>query len=158
MALVYVVKSDNEKLKEAGRLASLFFKQLDLGAFPTQFNFTEDNYIEVYENIISASVFLPDRYVVVETYRPWNRFTKAIAYASKGTIFVNEYKINSLELADYVGNFAHEFIHTIGYSHEGNRVTQFNLSTVPYVIGGLAEAWARALKLENDMQLILEGI
>jgi hypothetical protein len=158
MALVYVIKSENEKLKEAGRLASLFFKQLDLGAFPTKFNFTSDSYLRVYENIISSSVFLPDRFVIVETYRPWNRFTKAIAYASKGTIYVNEYKLKYLELADYVGNFAHEFTHTIGYSHNGNKVTQFNLGTVPYVIGGLAESWARALKVENDMQLMLEGV
>jgi hypothetical protein len=144
----YIIKSDNEKLQIAGRAAALFFKQLELDALPVNFNFTEDTYLEVYANIIDATLCLPDRYIVVKTYRPKWRFTKAIAYAKDETIFINEFKINSLEVADYVGTFVHELAHLIKYKHKGNYVNQFNLGTVPYVLGGLAEAWYRAITLE----------
>jgi hypothetical protein len=62
--------------------------------------------------------------------------------------------LDTLEVADYVGNFAHEFMHIIGFKHKTNYPNKYrNLESVPYVIGSLAEAWARALDEQENNQM-----
>jgi len=138
--ILFYVKSDNYKLKVAADMVPRFFEQLKVVDLPMTFNHTKDRCGDVYLKIKRVDSLL----ITVTTYRPWNPWTKAIAYAQNNTIYVNERKLNSLEIADYVGNFCHETMHLLGYQHKGNYVTEYNLRTVPYVIGSLAEAWARS--------------
>jgi hypothetical protein len=71
--------------------------------------------------------------LTIKTYSPIWRWSKAIAYAdySSGTIFFNS-RING-HLADRVQTMWHESSHMIGMTHNGNRLTQYNLNTVPYL-------------------------
>jgi hypothetical protein len=145
----FVVRSSNQKLKEAGLLAPMFFKQLSYADLPLSFTHTELNVGQVYAEIVQGTVYLPDRYVVVETYRPKWPWSKAIGYTlpkKPNYIFVNQYMLERLEVADYVGNFVHETMHLIGFKHRTNNPKKYrNLESVPYAVGSLAEAWARYL-------------
>lgn len=133
------VTVNEPKLKTAAYWAERYFFLMPSAHLPATFNHTTDNLTQVLNKIRKAQ----DAGVTVEvrTYRPMWRWSKAIAYAKGGTIFVNQYKIDSLDVADYVGNFVHEAMHVLGYSHKGNRVTAYNLKTVPYAFGNAASLW-----------------
>jgi hypothetical protein len=135
----YHLKSDNLNLKIATSLTSSFFEQLSVKDLPEYFNHTDHSPAQVVEqiNIYTGSQF------TVEEYKPWNRFTKAIGHAQYPKIYVNYYKMDKMFASDFVQLLAHETMHLIGYKHKGNYVTQYNLKTVPYVIGSLAEAWVK---------------
>lgn len=160
--ITFVVNANNEKLKDAARLAQNFFKQLKLEDLPDDFTHTLIDRNTIYATIIEAAVCLPDRYVIVETYKPKWYWSKAIGYtlpSKPNYIFVNANKLSTLEVEDYVGNFAHEFMHIIGFKHKGNNPSKFrNLESVPYVMGALAEAWARSLQFEGSRQLEIMGV
>jgi hypothetical protein len=153
----FVVNSENQKLKEAGLICAMFFRQLNLADFPQEFTHTNLTSYDVFIAIRNAAIYLPDRYVIVETYRPKWPWSKAIGYtlpSKPNYIFINQNMLSTLENADYVGNFAHEFMHLIGFEHKGNYPGKFrNLESVPYVIGSLAEAWARSLDNEENNQM-----
>ena len=135
----FEVNVNEPKLKTAGYWAERYLYLLPSAELPATFNHTTDNLTQVFNKIHKSQ----DASVRIEvrTYRPMWRWSKAIAYAKGGTIFVNEYKISSLDVADYVGNFVHEAMHVLGYSHKGNRVTAYNLKTVPYAFGRAASLW-----------------
>lgn len=160
--ITFVVNSDNKKLKEAARLAQNFFKQLNINDLPEAFTHTTLSRSEIYADILTAALMLPDRFIIVELYKPKYPWSKAIGYAiasKPNYIFVNSRKLNSLQVEDYVGNFVHEFMHTIGFKHKGNdRNKNRNLESVPYVMGALAEAWARAIEFEGTKQVELMGV
>jgi len=69
--------------------------------------------------------------MIVMPYKTWNPYSKVIGYAEKNIIYVNTRKLH-LPLKDRVENFMHESLHSLGFGHDGNRVTDFNLKTVPY--------------------------
>jgi len=146
----YHLKSDNLNLKIATSLTSSFFDQLEAKDLPEYFNHTDHSPAQVIEEIKTISgvhrygiQVVPPRTFTVEEYKPWNRFTKAVGYAKYPKIYVNHYKMDKMFASDFVQLLAHETMHLIGYKHKGNYVTQYNLKTVPYVIGSLAEAWVK---------------
>lgn len=141
--LFFNVESNDKKLQAAGRLVVDFFKQLKIEDLPHNFNHTLETGPIVYLTIRQVLDSGVQGVFHVTEYSPWNRWTRAIAYAKNGTIFINKYKLPQLEIADYVGNFAHETMHLLGYTHRGNYVNDYNLKTVPYIVGALAEAWCR---------------
>lgn len=160
--ITFVVNANNEKLKDAARLAQNFFKQLNIEDLPESFTHTTLSREEVYGIIIEASLCLPDRFVIVETYKPKYWRSKVIGYTDKAKpnyIFVNANKLAAFEVADYVGNFTHEYMHILGFTHKKNKPHKFrNLESVPYVMGALAEAWARSLQFEGSRQLEIMGV
>lgn len=157
--ITFVVNSDNEKLKDAARLAQNFFKQLNITDLPESFTHCEQSREEVYGAIIEAALCLPDRFVIVETTKLW-AWSKVIGYtvpSRPNYVFINSNMLGKLELADYVGNFVHEFMHIIGFKHKGNYQNRFrNLESVPYVMGSLAEAWVRGIEFHKTKQLEIE--
>jgi hypothetical protein len=139
--LSFYIKSENESLRIASKLTIDFFTQLDIKDMPYYFNHTSDT-PEIVKHRIKSSY----KQIGVEEYAPLWRFTKANAHAKGNTIFINKYKFNSFHVDDFVRILAHESMHVLGYGHQGNKVTQYNLKTVPYAIGTMAEAWARGIQ------------
>ena len=135
----FSVSVNESKLKTAGYWAERYISMFPSADLPFTFNHTKDNLHDVRLKVHKAQEV--DLTIEVKTYRPMWRRSKTIAYAEGRTIFVNEYKIPSLDVADYVGNFVHEAMHVLGYSHKGNRVTAYNLKTVPYAFGRAASLW-----------------
>lgn len=62
--------------------------------------------------------------------------TRAIAYEENGALYINTAKENAG--AGGPGNIAHEFTHTIGYTHFSNWAF-LGGSSVPYQVGNLVE-------------------
>ena len=74
--------------------------------------------------------------VKVVPYQTFNPWSNVIGYAQDETIFVNTRKL-SLPLIDRVENIFHESTHIAGFSHKGNRVTEYNLKTFPYLAASI---------------------
>jgi hypothetical protein len=77
---------------------------------------------------------------------PWFKriiYRNTVAEHSFGRIAFNR-KFLKRDLADTVNTICHEYSHYIGFSHDGNSPTPYNLASVPYQIGSLAEAWVRS--------------
>jgi hypothetical protein len=71
--------------------------------------------------------------IKVFTYKPWNRFSKAIGYSDGVSIHINIRKLPSMDVLDVVGNLVHEMCHVAGYSHGNNFKTEEKcISSVPY--------------------------
>lgn len=83
--------------------------------------------------------------VTVKPWTPFNRWTKAIAYAdyANRTIYINTRK--TFGVHDRVNTIAHESIHCLGFSHVGNYANNFNESTVPYRTGDIFEKLSREI-------------
>lgn len=76
-------------------------------------------------------------------YRTMNPFSRVIGYAEGNTIYVNTRK--TLPVLDRAENIFHECMHLIGYSHKGNRVTAYNLETVPYKAARLFKEYLESI-------------
>jgi hypothetical protein len=70
-------------------------------------------------------------------YSKW--WTRAIAYEADGAIYFNTRKEGYG--AGSVGNIAHEVMHALGYSHNGNSPAG-NENTVPWRVGEWVQDWA----------------
>lgn len=85
--------------------------------------------------------------VNVKEYKSLWPWSKAIGYFSKRRprdINVNIRKIDSLDVWDYIGNYIHEKMHMLGYSHKGNnKYKHNNVDSVPYLVGYIAKSVAR---------------
>ena len=120
---------NHETIREACRLVGTSFKNNDFlnSLLDVTFNFTTENGYEVAKN---TEVF--EGTVYVKPYKTFSPFSKVIGYAKGNTIYINTRKLD-LPLKDRVENLRHECFHIQGYSHKGNRVTEYNLKTVPYL-------------------------
>lgn len=108
------------------------------------FNHTELDSKEVAEKIWREFNKLNVNVVPYKTVNPWS---KVIGYAKGNTIYVNTRK-SDLSLLDRIENIFHEATHLIGFSHDGNRVTNYNLKTVPYLS---ANIFKNFIKEEYDI-------
>jgi hypothetical protein len=115
---------------------------LDLIADVEKFNHTKLSSEEVAHSLFNASYSID---IDIRGYRTWNPWSKVIGYAEGNTIFVNMRKLQDLDVYERAGNFYHEFCHLAGFSHDGNRVTPYNLNTVPYRAGQIFEDYLRSL-------------
>lgn len=114
----------------------LFLKRLrGLGGF----NHTTKTGIDVANDIANYNGT-----VVIKSYKPFWRWSRAIAYAQGNTIYFNSRKNhdNYYELCETI---AHEIMHLIGYKHKGNYVTSYNLKTVPYMVGAMFKEHVQSL-------------
>lgn len=82
--------------------------------------------------------------VKVYSYKPWNPWSVVIGYSNgSGNIYVNERKINSLDVEEYAGNIFHELLHVLGFSHGSNKITEKKKKSVPYAVGYLMSGKSR---------------
>ncbi len=72
--------------------------------------------------------------IKVMIWRPWNPFTRAIAYTDGDfMIHFNIYKLEKLETLDMIGTLTHELSHLMGFKHGNNYRTKDKESfSVPY--------------------------
>lgn len=120
---------NNETVRQACRLVEANFKSNSYlnSLISVKFNFTNDSGYEVAKN---TEVF--EGTIYVKSYTTFSPWSKVIGYAKGNTIHINTRKLD-LPLKDRIENIRHEIFHLQGYSHNGNRVTEFNLKTVPYL-------------------------
>ena len=118
----------NEIVRQACGLVQLHFKDKGLKDFfsDVKFNHTDDYGLDVYWNTFDFN-----QIVYVKPYTSLSPWSKVIGYATDNTIYINTRKLD-LPLKDRVENIRHEIFHLQGYSHKGNRVTEYNLRTVPF--------------------------
>lgn len=100
----------------------------------TKFDFTSDTPRTVATRLEKAGTVK----IRVGFYTGW-WWSKAIAYEDGGAIYFNTRK--EAYGAGGVGNIAHEFMHALGYSHNGNSPAGQE-NTVPWRVGQWAEGWA----------------
>jgi hypothetical protein len=133
---------NNETVRQACGLVQLHFKDKDLKDFfnDVKFNHTEDYGLDVHWNTFDFN-----KIVYVKPYTSLSPWSKVIGYATDNTIYINTRKLD-LPLKDRVENIRHEIFHLQGYSHKGNRITEFNLKTVPYLGANLFVKYLESIK------------
>lgn len=131
------------KIHDAAELASRFLMtRLDIILAKDRFTHTNDS-PEIVFNAM-ASYVSGDNTVEIKAWKPWNRWTSAIAttYPNKpGLMFINVRKTHQFPVANYVGTICHEISHLAGYSHGSNN-PKGKENSVPYWIGNQAKDWA----------------
>jgi hypothetical protein len=127
---------NDENVRRAASLVMKHYRDEDflarIRSIP-KFNFTEDSPKSVSEKLPQLMDVLE---IKIVPYKSINPFSKAIGYAQGKTIFLNTRK-NNMTVLDRVETIYHEATHLCGYAHDGNRVTLFNLLTVPYLSASL---------------------
>jgi hypothetical protein len=114
-------------------------KFLHLVAKEENYNYTKHSPEVIAEGIknFTGDIFL-------KSYKSVNPFSRAIAYAELPYIYFNTRKdFSSLERAETI---AHELMHLIGYSHNGNYVTASNLESVPYKVARIFKGYLESIK------------
>jgi len=131
---MFYVQTENPKINQAADDAERFFKSLAAGniALPDFFTHTSDT-PEMLRQRIAAAVGSAG--VPVREYTSSWFFRNVLGYYKNGAIFVNTRFSSRASVAEAAGNLAHEYCHALGYKHKGNKVTAYNLKSVPYVIG-----------------------
>jgi len=101
-----------------------------------------------------ASILISSRNygeVIVVIYRPWWRWSKAVAYFSKkkpNQININRYKIPHRSINDYIETLVHEYVHLIDNKYlqfdfgHGDNSSNGKQNTAPYSIGRIARKLA----------------
>lgn len=87
--------------------------------------------------------------VTVTTFKPWNPFSKTIAKHYGDTIAFNIRK--DFPLMDRVETMIHELLHEAGFSHRGNRATEYNLKTVPYKVAEIFRAFVEMQEKRKEV-------
>lgn len=137
---------NDETILEAAALCELHYIEpgfLNSLCSVESFNFTKDNGSDVADKIFNSELEINIR--PYRTKLPWS---KVIGYAKGNTIFVNTRKLD-LSLEDRVCNLFHEYLHLLGYSHNGNRVSEFNNGTVPYKVSKMFSEFVMR-KISNE--------
>jgi len=104
-----------------------------------RFNFTYHSGVHVAANIASSELKIQ-----IKPYTSLSPWSKVIGYATDNTIYINTRKLD-LPLKDRIENIRHEIFHLQDYSHKGNRVTEFNLRTVPYLGASLFVKYLKSI-------------
>jgi hypothetical protein len=139
------VHIDDTVIRASATLMSRHFRDekfLDKIAEVKKFNHTTLSPIEVANTLHNMAYGIE---IDIRGYRTFNPWSKVIGYAEGNTIFVNLRKLYDLDIYERCGNFYHEFCHLAGFTHDGNRVTPYNLETVPYKAGAIFENYLREL-------------
>jgi len=117
-----------------------------------QYNHTSLSPVEV-----AQGLYLDAHYaeITIEGYKSFLPWSKSIGHAEGTTIFINLRK-TKLDVYQRAGNLYHEFSHLAGFSHDGNKVTPYNLGSVPYKAGQIFEDYLR--DLINTKSINSEGL
>lgn len=105
-----------------------------------KFNHTGDSGTEVANKLRDTTVTV--EVVGYKSAWPWSKSTGHAKFNLKTntvTIHVNMRKVDQLTRIRRAGNFMHELIHGLGYSHDGNTPSRYNALTVPYAVGAVFE-------------------
>jgi predicted metallopeptidase len=121
----------DKEIHEACRIVSSrlfefgFYEQL---CNVEKFNLSTYNGKQVWQ-----TMFQTELTVEVREYKTWNPWSKVIGHAKGNVIYFNMRK-KDLSQQDSVEFILHELMHLWGFKHKGNKVTAFNLKTVPYLV------------------------
>lgn len=102
---------------------------LDMIASVPKFNHTEMTSKEVSQQLLK----MDDLSVSIRPWKPAWMWSKAIARADYKNAIIEFNVRKTGTLQDRVETIWHECAHLVGFTHDGNRVTQYNLNTVPYL-------------------------
>ncbi len=84
----------------------------------------------------------PREPVNVYTYRPWNPFSRSIAYTDGKSINFNINKIGQLSESEIAGSLLHEYSHICGFTHGNNFPSEDkNKFSVPYYLSQNVKKW-----------------
>lgn len=94
----------------------------------SKFTNTSDNGIAIADKIAQNN-----KEYFIDSFTSINPWSKSIGHFDKETYWLNSRKLHALNLEERTANIFHEICgHGNGYQHKGNRVTVYNLETVPY--------------------------
>lgn len=145
MRILIDERLNDEKIEAAARLLAFHYRDYKwlekLRTIPS-FNHTTHSGNHVAEALYDCQILIEIR--PYKSKWPWS---KAIGYARGNTVWVNTRKLD-LPLKDRVSNFMHEALHLLGYSHNGNYVTEYNNGTVPYKVGDMFADYVMELKVK----------
>jgi len=105
-----------------------------------KFNHTEHSPVQV---ALVVEKVMDSLEVEIYSYKSINPWSKAVAYADGNKIYFNSRK--SASYIERAGTIMHECLHLVGYQHDGNYVTKYNLLTVPYKIQMLFERYIQGI-------------
>jgi Zn-dependent peptidase ImmA (M78 family) len=94
--------------------------------------------------------------IAIEVYKPWYRWSKAIAYFSSDkpyTINLNYYRIRNMNKFSITGTLMHELVHLVdnkyhqySFGHKTNNRNKYNNNkSAPYQCGSVAKRFATRL-------------
>lgn len=137
IAIVFLNGSDywKKKVQDAAlKVQGIFSDEgfLQAVAAHAGFDFTADSPAAVASRLMNAGT------VSIHVGFYSKCLTRAIAYEQAGAVYFNTRK--EAQGAASWQNVAHEVLHALGYSHNGNAPAGQG-NTVPYAIPALAEAW-----------------
>ena len=133
--MLYTVNIQDEKIKLGAYYVFRHYsddKFLNRIRAVEKFNHTELN---SYDVAYTIEFGLLKKQIEIRPYKSVNPWSKAIAYAKDDKIFINTRK--KFGVLDRVETIFHESMHLIGFSHDGNFVTDYNLKTVPYLAANI---------------------
>lgn len=90
--------------------------------------------------------------VYLRHVKPKNPFTKMIAHAELPNIYFNSYK--QMHWIERVETICHEVMHLLGYSHDGNFATEYNLKTVPYLVAEMFKEYVSELYGKKEKVIV----
>lgn len=135
----FKIYSSDKEIHEACRIVQLrlfefaFYEQL---CNVEQFNHSNYNGKQVWQTMFSTPLV-----VEIREYKTWNPWSKVVGHAKKGVIYFNMRKkhINQQDTIEFI---LHELLHLWGFKHKGNKVTIYNLRTVPYLVAYMFAKYA----------------
>jgi len=116
---------------------------LDMIASVPKFNHTEMSSLEVSLQLLKMN----DLNVTIRPWKPAWMWSKAIARADYKNALIEFNVRKTGTLQDRVETIWHECAHLVGFTHNGNNVTQYNLNTVPYLGASLFVKYLKKIQV-----------
>jgi predicted metallopeptidase len=144
-------EGDDHRIHTAISRANRFLSEVNLASVPnTPLKFSSLPFAHDVLKRVKHLYKAHDHVVVVKTYRPRWRFSKAIAMTYGRDIAFNQYKVSSLSVSDMVGTLVHELVHICDsfdtsdyYNHGTNTWTvEKQNQSAPYLIGTFTSKFA----------------
>ena len=79
----------------------------------------------------------------IKPVNPWSKMVATTFENDPNSLYINIRK--SFSVHERVNTITHEVTHLFNYGHIGNSATQFNLSSVPYKTGEIAEKLSKEI-------------
>ena len=112
---------------------------------PISYTYTEHKQGEVFARVFDVAERINTAWEGpnVYSYRPRWRYSKAMGYTKGKNIYINEYRLPYMSVANMVRLLIHESAHIAGYTHGGNAIHWWNkrkkYASVPYCLGNAAK-------------------